>query len=197
MNTNDEYHLALGRFVDAFATAEHNLKFALRTTAGTTDEVAQVLFSSTRVDAAINQIKQIKQIYEAKNEVLTEEVDSALIQMKTISTVRNTVLHYGAQVAGDHFTTSKGPHALPAKADTRRHPIGDLDKMTADLMTVAHRFGWICSRALPNAYPEAIERLNERASAPLQYKSPPASQNRAKKSSVRIPRKHPSQESPE
>ena len=185
MNNDDTYHLALGKFVDAFATAEHNLKFALRKLSGVTDQVAQVIFSSTRVDIAIIQIRQL---YEATGQTPIIEVDSALSQMKAISTVRNAIMHYGASVDGEHFTTSKGPHALPSKAEIRHHPIIDLEKMTVDLLVVGRRFMWICVQDMPNAFPEAIKLLDDVSSIPLRYKPPQATPDH--KEHARAP-KHP------
>jgi hypothetical protein len=93
MNNNDAYHLALGRFVDAFATAEHNLKFAFAETAKIPRDVAQAIFSGTRVDAAISLIRRL---YEAKGINPEPEVEIALSHMNTILTVRNEIMHYGA-----------------------------------------------------------------------------------------------------
>ena len=136
MNKNDTYHLALGRFVDAFATAEHNLKFALAATAGVSREIAQALFSSTRVDVAITQIRQL---HEANGATLHSEVDRALSQMKAILIVRNAIMHYGAIVEGNHFTTSTSAHTLPKQTKTSRYELIDLERMTADLIVIGHR----------------------------------------------------------
>lgn len=169
MNNDDNYHLALGRFVDAFATAEHNLKFALAATAGISREVAQVLFTATRVDVAIGQIRNL---YDARGIVIEQEVDNALSQMKSILTVRNAIMHYGAIFDGSHFVTSTAAHTLPKQAKTFRYELNDLERMTSDLLAIGHRFIWMAVHMLPNAYPEAIKLLDEAAMTPLQFKPP-------------------------
>jgi hypothetical protein len=169
MNKDDSYHLALGRFVDAFATAEHNLKFALAATAGVSREVAQALFSGTRVDVAIGQIRQL---HEAKAISMEPEVDRVLSQMKSILTVRNAIMHYGAVFDGSHFTTTTSAHTLPKQTKTSRHKLADLEHMTADLLVIGYRFIWMFTRHLPNAFPEAIQLLDDAARAPMQYKPP-------------------------
>lgn len=169
MNNDDTYHLALGRFVDAFATAEHNLKFALAATAGVSRDTAQALFSSTRADVAITQIRQI---HEAHGITLDSEVDRALSQMKAILTVRNAIMHYGAEFDGSHFTTDTSAHTLPKQAKANRYELIDLERMTADLLVVGYRFIWMTARSLPNAFPEAIQRLHMAASASMQYRQP-------------------------
>jgi ribosomal protein S13 len=169
MNNDDNYHLALGRFVDAFATAEHNLKFALAATAGISHEVAQALFAGARVDVAIGQIRQL---YEAQGIMIEQEVDKALSQMKVILTVRNAIMHYGAVFDGSHFTTSTAAHTLPKQAKTSRYELNDLERMTFDLLAIGHRFIWMAVHTLPNAYPEAIKLLDDAARTAMQFKPP-------------------------
>jgi HEAT repeat protein len=177
MNNDDKYHLALGRFVDAFATAEHNLKFALASTAEVSREAAQALFSNTRVDAAI---ELIKRLHEANSNDLHKEVIRALSQMKAILTVRNVIMHYGASLEGSQFTTTNSAHVLPKQAKTTRHELIDLENMTADLLVLGYRFVWMTVYKLPNALPEAVQQLDEAASAPMRYKPPQSCSGRSK-----------------
>ena len=169
MNNDDSYHLSLGRFVDAFATAEHNLKFALAAMAGVSREIAQALFASTRVDVSINLIRQL---YEAKGKAIENEVDKALSQMKSILTVRNAIMHYGALYDGSHFTTSTTPHVLPKQAKTSRYKLEDLERMSADLLVIGYRFIWMALHELPDVPLESIKLLDGYARTPLQFKPP-------------------------
>lgn len=167
MNNDDTYHLALGQFVDAFATAENNLKFALAATAKISRETAQALFSNTRVDGAI---EQIRRLYEAEGNELENEVDIALSHMKAILTVRNAMMHYGATFDGNYFTTTTSAHTLPKQAKTIRHDLADLEHMTVDLLVIGYRFIWMAVRHLPNTFPGAIQMLDKAARVPLRYK---------------------------
>lgn len=172
MNNDDKYHLALGQFVDAFATAENNLKFALAATAKISRETAQALFSNTRVDGAIDLIKRL---YEAEGKEPEEEINIALSHMKAILTVRNGIMHNGAVFDGGIFTTTNSAHTLPKQAKTIRHNLADLEHMTADLLVIGYRFMWMAVRHLPNAFPEAIQMLDKAARVPLLYKPPQSS----------------------
>lgn len=169
MSKHDAFHLALGRFVDAFATAEHNLKFALATTAAVPREVAQAIFSGTRADAAISFIGRL---FEARGTRPGTDVDVALKRMQLILGVRNDLMHFGASLDGDHFTTSNAAHTIERQAKSIRLTISDLEDMTADLAAVSNRFIWLCVVNEPNAFPEAVQSLDAAARVPFRYKSP-------------------------
>ena len=169
MVKHDAFHLALGRFVDAFATAEHNLRFALAATAGVPREVAQAIFSGTRTDAAISFIGRL---FEARCTRPTPEIDVALKRMHLILGVRNDLMHFGASSDGDYFTTSNAAHTIERQAKSSRLAISDLDDMTADLVAVSSRFIWMCVVNEANAFPEAVQRLDAAARVPLRYISP-------------------------
>ena len=167
MDKDDQYFLALGKFIDTFSTAEHNLKFALSETAKLPREVAQALLSGVNVD---NAIKNIKRLYETFQTTIPDEITSALNHMSAITNIRNSIVHYGVTIDGAEFVTSTSAHTIPSRITTYRRNLDDLGRMTADLNIISHRFIWMALKDQPNAYPHVVKQIDEIARTPLQYK---------------------------
>ena len=166
-DSDDRYHLALGRFIDAFATAEHNLKFALGSVANVPRDTAQAIFSGVRVKQAIDFINRI---FESRKTPIPLDLRNALGHMSAILSARDDIVHYGASVDGNEFITTNSPHTIPRQARTKRRDIEDLDAMTEDLLTIGHLLIWMMAKDNPNAFPEALELLDNAAHAPLRYR---------------------------
>ena len=167
MNRDDRYHLALGRFIDAFSTAEHNLKFALASVANVPRETAQAIFSGVRVKPAIDFIRRI---FESRKESIPPDINNALNHMAAILSARDDIVHYGANVDGNEFITTNAPHTIPRQSKTKRRDIEDLGAMTEDLLTIGHLLIWMMVKDNPNAFPEALELLDKAAHAPFRYR---------------------------
>ena len=167
MNRDDRYHLALGRFIDAFSTAEHNLKFALASVANVPRETAQAIFSGVRVKTAIDFINRI---FESRSEKVPQDLKTALSHMSIILSARDDIVHYGGSVDGNEFITTNSPHTIPRQSRTTRRGIEDLNAMTEDLLTIGNLLIWIMVKDNPNAFPEALEFLDKAAHAPLRYR---------------------------
>lgn len=169
MNNDDRYHLSLGRFIDAFSTAEHNLKFALAAVANVPRETAKAIFSGVRVKGAIDYIRRI---FESRNETIPPDINRALSHMSAILTARDEMVHYGNTFDGTTLTMTMttAPHTISRQAKTKRRSLGDIDDMTADLLTLGSIFISVIIRDNPNTYPEALELFRQAEQVPFRYK---------------------------
>ncbi len=167
MNNDDKYHLALGRFVDAFSTAEHNLKFALAAVANIPRDTAKAIFSGVRVSVSISFIRRI---YESRTQDIPQDINDALSHMNTILTERDQIMHYGGNFDGETLVTSTAPHTIHKKAIIKRRSLDDIDNMTKDLLTLGNMFMWIIIKDNPNSFREAIDFLHQSGHVPFQYK---------------------------
>lgn len=167
MNNDDQYHLALGRFIDAFATAEHNLKFAVASVSNVPRETAKAIFSGTRVKLAIDFIRRI---YESRNELIPQDIDKSLSHMSAILTARDEIVHYGATFDGETLITTNAPHTIQRQTKTKRRSLADIDAMTADLITLGNMFIWIIIKDNPNTFQEALDLLHQAGHVPFRYK---------------------------
>lgn len=167
MNNDDKYHLALGRFIDAFATAEHNLKFAMAHVSGVPRETAQAIFSGTRVKLAMDFIRRI---FESRNKLVPQDIEKALSHMSSILTARDRIVHYGGHFDGEVLFTSTAPHTIPRQAKNIRQSLDDINNMTTDLLTLGSMFMWIIIKDNPSSYQEAIDFLYKAGHAPFRYK---------------------------
>jgi hypothetical protein len=104
----NNYHLALGRFVANYAFAEAVMQEVLRYYAKTKSRVARVIFTGIRTDVAINDVRGL--IETAKiTKTARDELDYVFKQLASINTARNEILHYGARgiAEGDGFVTNE------------------------------------------------------------------------------------------
>jgi hypothetical protein len=91
-----DYWFHLGKFVHSFSRAEANLLEFLRNHAKAPDEILAVLLSGTRVDTAkdyINKILEVTNQHDVKG-----RLEKPFAQLKTINTVRNNIVHWGAYI---------------------------------------------------------------------------------------------------
>lgn len=91
-----EYRLALGTFVEAFAQVEAAIFYALSWHAKTRHSIAKAIFSGTRVEQAASFMRRLADA----NLIETaewRELEPVLTQLHHINDIRNAILHYGAQ----------------------------------------------------------------------------------------------------
>lgn len=117
-----------------------------------------------------------RRLYESAGISLEPEANIALRHIKTISTIRNNIINYGAAFDGNSFMISSAAHIYCLKSKDKNLPLDDFGNTTASLIVLSHRFMAMTARHLPNAFPEAIDRLAEIACNPLQYKQRPENQ---------------------
>lgn len=139
----DKYHLALGRFIEAFANTEHWLTRVLWDIAKVDEPTGRAIFSGTRASGAI---PFIRRIHEARNATLEANLQRAFEQLATINTMRDRVVHWGLSVEGtalfDAQLVVSNKHIAHSPDKLLSFPISDgiLDDMTADLVTIIHAF---------------------------------------------------------
>lgn len=130
-----KYYLALGRFVDTFASVEDSLFIALCATAKLDAKTGAAVFSGAAVDGSISFIRRL---HETRNEPIPPRLGEVLAQLSAINTTRNAILHHGAHPVEDG--TLRVTDQLRAHTDkkARSIPISPevLDVMTEDVVTI-------------------------------------------------------------
>jgi hypothetical protein len=108
-----EYRLALGTFVEAFAQVEAAIFYALSYHAKTRHPIAKALFSGTRVETAAGFLRRLADadLIEAAE---WQQLEPVLAQLHHVNDIRNAILHYGAQgiAAGRRAFVADGLRAL-------------------------------------------------------------------------------------
>lgn len=161
-----EYWAELGRFLHVFCEAEFVLVFTLQHYAGIANEVAGVMLGGTRADAAKDQLTRI---LEAKGELETKKaLERPMAQFKTINTIRNHLIHWGARHDGadDLLVTNAERHHGPGKFKEFRISVSDLQAMTEDLYRITLWFNVV------RRPPHSDEFFQPYLAAPWLYKPP-------------------------
>jgi hypothetical protein len=182
-----EYWSELGQLIHAFSIVERRLLGLLHKWAGVTDIVAGILFSGTRADSAKDHINRILEAT-GKNEI-KERLKRPLDQFSVINTVRNHLVHWGAQNDNDtgEFLVSNAflsPVAdrlkefkiSPAKMQYMRD---DLDKISMCFLLESVETDWTVD-------PTWKDHLAE----PWLYKPPQPSPRKSKPQPPRQPKEH-------
>ncbi|WP_439539488.1 hypothetical protein [Sphingomonas sp.] len=128
----DLFHLALGRFVHAFAEVETTLQGLVGETARTSKEMTRELFGNLTVNSAIDMLNRARR---AQQRPECARLTRALDQLRDIARVRNRVLHQGARVfAGGSSQTLQGfARGRPTPFDVSPDRLWE---MTQDLNTI-------------------------------------------------------------
>lgn len=171
MNENDRYHLALGRFVEAFATAETSLHVLLWAVSATTVGVSRAIFSGTRARTAIDFIRRIA---EAERMPLGDALDDAFTRFSTINTVRDRILHYGSNSSDGIGAARLVSNRLTAHSPNSLFelPVSPkmLHEMTEDSMKLAAIFAGTAMSSAADQHPEVWRGFELRAQTPWLYK---------------------------
>jgi hypothetical protein len=183
----DAYHLALGRFIDEFSQTENLVQMALISTAHVSDPVARAVFSGARVDTAS---QYIRRIFEANGQKLPDTLDRVFTQLKIISDLRNSIMHYGYKMFQDlEWFTSNDHIAMPNKAKRFRVSPDILDKLTQDLKTINFTLVFYIGSFNPTTPQELKTRHEFVLHEPWQYKPPGQSTARSKNPQTRVKRR--------
>jgi len=135
----DKYHLALGRFIEAFAVAELWVLRALWATAGVNESVGTAALSGMRSRGAIDLIGRL---FETRNTTLPAQLDSALVQMNAINTMRDNIVHWGSSYTGKSLWEAQlvvsNEYLAHTPKKKKTYPLSAplLDGMREDLNTI-------------------------------------------------------------
>lgn len=191
------YHLALGRFVDAFARLENLLRLVLFRYARTPHPIGPAVFSGARTRTIHSFLKRLAEVSMiAPNEwtILKPVLD----QLAIIADKRDDILHYGGQAfgSGTGFVTNalttlneRTRKVFPISAPILTHMTFDCEKIILHLLAEHMGIGELRA-ALP---PEQARMLQDA----WQYKLPPPNQNRSPPGDARPGRPAPPKPSPE
>jgi hypothetical protein len=192
----NEYFLALGKFVDAFSTAETFTHYALQRYAKTPEPVTRAVFSGTRIDVEIQFLRRLRDTA-VINDDEWNRLEPILEQLRTINGRRNEILHYGARAiaSGEGFVTNL------VRAHTRDRvtsfPISPriLKDMTDDLRVITILLA-TNHTGIPTP-PETRASIETALPLAWRYKSPQQSQNRCRPSNRNPKRRDQHEPSPE
>jgi hypothetical protein len=163
----DDYHHALGRFIDRFAKVEATAKELLYFTAGTGEDVSRVLFSGDRMDAIVTRIKKLRAVKNIPEDPILER---AFGQLSIITAARNFLIHHEPHPEGATGVVnfSNKTSTVPGNEKEMTLTPEILETMVSDL--------WTISYALMHGEGGSDQFL-KRASTAWRYKSLPPSQN--------------------
>src|SRR2546427_4943255 len=91
-----EYRLALGTFVDAFAKVESGMFYVLLWQTKTKTTVGKAIFSGTRVETASSFLRRLADVGSMDAEEWAQ-LEPVITQLHIINEVRNTLLHHVTQ----------------------------------------------------------------------------------------------------
>jgi hypothetical protein len=137
MRPDPDYWLALGEFIESFATAETVLFYHLARTAHVSANVSRVLFGAERASEYVRLIKELWDVESPPDDVKAELTD-VLDQFGVISGTRNVIIHYASYK--QYFRTTRGT----VEGDRRVTSDGDT-RVTAGEV---HRLSTNVARAL-------------------------------------------------
>jgi hypothetical protein len=187
----DSYLLALGKFVHRYAEIENTMHQILRIVSDTNDRTAQVLFSGTRVSAAI---EIIRRFYKARKQKLPNHLEKALCGIVEISKARNNLLHNGLNFEnGIAIVTNETKKSVSQSSFKHIVAVSDIDALEADAMTINACLicFWIESRRPDLLNAESHKGWNEIALSPWRYKQPKPMRTRDRIRSTVRERKRP------
>lgn len=184
------YYEALGFFATEFAMTESALFFLLIAKSKVTMKVAKAVFSGARIDTVIDFLKRIQEANTGSRE-LGGDLDDVLSRLKSITTVRNDILHYGT-LDGDAFTrlvsnqfkalTQKHEKATQVTAQALMDMAADCQKITVHVLAA------IMPSAVLDAFGGGVPpAMTQRLQSPWRYKPLQPSRPRSQPPSPKTP----------
>ena len=128
----ERYYTLLGQFVDEYARIEYSMSAVLRISLGTSRQVAETLFSGTRVTKAIDFIKRF---HTAKGMPLDPMLEKAFPKIAELTTVRDRLLHYGGKFEDGVAIATDRYRNIPSKQYWLKFTLEDLEKIVEDTVT--------------------------------------------------------------
>lgn len=167
-----DYWPELGRFIHNFSGVERILFYLVVKLSDASDEVGKAAFSGLRVDGAKDTINRI---LEAKGDETTmAALAPTFAQIGVIATVRNSIVHWGAESTSDGLL-SHNFRIASAPSRRRSYAVSPtiMKTLTSDLETIQSRLVHVL---YPDAFtPEAADRVH---AWPWRYKPPQQSQSK-------------------
>jgi hypothetical protein len=102
---------AVGKFVLQFAAAEQMLFLTVATVLKMHQKIAQAVFSGLRAENAIQTLNRIMEVSETPDKIKSSYAE-IFAHFKSITDVRNSILHYGINTEGGEAVTSNKLVAL-------------------------------------------------------------------------------------
>lgn len=187
-DTEEDYWLALGEFIDTFSHAEQMMHSFLKHRAKVSREVGNSIFAGTRIDAAISFIKRIHTA-ETGEEKIPADLEEIFNQLAAINSARNDIVHFGAINIGEDYLlltnimkahSDKALRLYPIKAETLRAMTVDTDKIImalyAQTLDREERAKIEASSDLKTPWqykaPQPLEELKTRFSVSVRNNSP-------------------------
>lgn len=130
----DKYYLALGMFVDSYASAEDAMFMLLQHVSGIPDKECRAVFSGVRVKTAADFVARL---YETRNEKVPPRLAEVFLQIRAITGIRDHILHSGTREQGGELVSvnalkAHAPRALKSVSVTPEF----MNDLTFDLETI-------------------------------------------------------------
>lgn len=143
-----EYWKTLGRFIEAFASAEIVLFNLTAYYAKMPIQIAKVILSGSRTQVCIEHIRNIMALENFRDEI-KNELTEVFSHLAAINTARNHILHYGSFETNDMGRIASNiARATPDKIRELRVSPSILSAMTSDLYKIGNHL--VMLRIRPN-----------------------------------------------
>lgn len=176
-----EYWYHLGRFIHTFAQTEFQLLLLLGKLSGLTKVKAGVIFHGTRAEGARDLINSL--LKAGNNITQIQRLENPFGQMATIGTVRNNLVHWGANATSQGTFTVSNKERLPLKPKEYPISIEHFKQMCNDLKLISTIFFAEIEGILPHTRSGFWQPA-------WQYKLPPPSPRANKKDRGRPKERH-------
>jgi len=139
----EPYFEAIGRFIVEYAAAEGAMHMLARHFSKMGDKKARIVFSGMRLADLAERIRGIVRADHIE-ESIQNEIDNCIIQLDSISTERNRIVHRYTSYHEDHITVTNIMTAKTVGAAERHiFQIDDLKNMTHDCLRIYLRMSFI------------------------------------------------------
>jgi hypothetical protein len=123
---DDPYFAALGRFIVAYASAEHQVHALARRLARVTDAKGRIIFSGMRLGDLADRVRGLLRATNASDKIYAE-VDACIKQLDLIGTQRNKLVHRFVMYSnGKIFVTN---HPIAKSEDSTENEIFTLENL--------------------------------------------------------------------
>jgi len=156
---SQEYHEALGEFIEFFAIVEQTVFDALQAISGVSDATARAIFNGTHTSDGMNLLKRVAEAN--PNFKHEKQLEIMAIHLKAITDVRNDLVHYGSTFSpnGEQVLTRARRAFRPEKLPPpKRISSRKLRFMTEDLAMIASFLIFWSARQLENVAPQEDQK---------------------------------------
>lgn len=168
-----KYYLALGQFINSFATTESLLYITLDEQSGQSPPVRRVLTGPIMLTAVIDRLTGLMDLgIGSLDEGSRTEIKGAFTQLRLIADMRNRLIHQGGNMiaTGELFVRAKHPPKPGASIADELYDPRVLHEMLMDLQTIRYKVLYWYSNDRSNPFYHGAY-LNSRR--PWQFKPRP------------------------